>query len=105
MQVGTSCCQISRIFRELPYLGPYLPSPADRSQNLPYLTRRSLDSEIYVLETFCSLLIVHSTIFIARQHTDALYSDMAILSVRPSVHLSDGRNVPVLDEKGYNMSS
>jgi len=35
----------------------------DRSQNLPYLTRRSLASEINVLETFCSLLIVHSTIW------------------------------------------
>ena len=39
----------------------------DRSQNLPYLTPRSLAIEINVLETFCSLLIVHSTIFIARQ--------------------------------------
>jgi len=47
----------------------------DRSQNLSYLTRCSLASEINVLETFCSLLIglVHSTIFIARQHTDARY--------------------------------
>jgi len=36
----------------------------DRSQNIPYLTQRSLASEINVLETFCSLLIVHSTIFV-----------------------------------------
>ena len=35
----------------------------ERSQNLPYLTRHSLASEINVLETFCSLLIVHSTFF------------------------------------------
>ena len=56
----------------------------DRSQNLPYLTQHSLASEVSVLETFCSLLIVHSTIFIARQHTDSRYwySKFVCLSVR-----------------------
>jgi len=54
----------------------------DKGQNLPHVTRRSLASKINVLETFCSLLVVHSTVFLVRQHTDARYW------YNNSVHLS-----------------
>ena len=71
-------CTVSRVARSPVFSGSSRISASisrlpDRSQNLPYLTRRSLASDINVLETFCSLLIVHSTIYIARQHTDARY--------------------------------
>ena len=86
-------CQISRIFRELPYFIPIYRLP-DRSQNLPYLMRCSLASEINVLKTFCSLLIVHSTI-LSRISTLTRYTDIANLSVCLSV-----RYIPVPDENG-----
>ena len=64
------------------------------TSRLPYLTMRSLASEINVLETFCSLLSAFNNFYRASRDFD-----IAILSDRPSVPLSV-RNVPVLDENG-----